>query len=57
MNNPEPERHIIEISDEAYDVLTRTAETLGTDHNGALRYLMEAPAVPVTPTTSGDDED
>ncbi len=40
-----------------YDVFTRTAKSLGTDHNGALRYLMEAPAVPATPTISDDDED
>jgi hypothetical protein len=56
MTTPAPGQRIIEISDEAFDVLARTAETQGTDFDGALRYLMQAPAVPAA-TTSDDDEE
>ena len=54
MTTPAPGRHIIEISDEVFDVLARTAQTRGTDFNGALRYLMQAPPVP---TIRQDDDD
>lgn len=57
MTTPAPGRHIIEISDEAFDVLARTAETQGTDFDGALRYLMQAPAVPTVRQDEDQDED
>lgn len=37
------------------DLLARTAATRDTDINGALRYLIAAPAVTTAPTP--DDED
>ncbi|MDI6101180.1 hypothetical protein QLQ12_21430 [Actinoplanes sp. NEAU-A12] len=55
MTTSAPGRRIIEISDEAFDVLARTAETQGTDFDGALRYLMQAPTVPTA--RQDDDED
>lgn len=55
MTTPAPGRRLIEVSDEAFDVLARTAETRGTDFDGALRYLMEVPAVPSD--RQADDED
>jgi hypothetical protein len=57
MTTPAPGRRLIEISDEAFDILTRTAETQGTDVDGALRYLMQAPAVPTTQQDDNPDED
>jgi hypothetical protein len=57
MTTPAPGRHLIEISDEAFDLLARTAETQGTDFDGALRYLMQAPAVPPARQDKGQDED
>ncbi len=56
MDSSTPTTHTIEVDEQVYDVLARTAATRDTDINGALRYLMEAPAVPATPTP-GDDED
>ncbi len=55
MTTPAPGRYIIEISDEVFDILARTAETHGTDFNGALRYLMQAPPVPTV--RPDDDQD
>ncbi|RZU48796.1 hypothetical protein EV385_0520 [Krasilnikovia cinnamomea] len=55
MTTPAPGRRLIEISDEAFDVLSRTAETRGTDFDGALRYLMQAPAVS-TARPDGDED-
>jgi hypothetical protein len=49
-----PTTRTIEVSDEVYDVLARTAANRDTDINGALRYLIEAPAVPAAP---GDDDE
>ncbi|MFC7527545.1 hypothetical protein [Actinoplanes sp. GCM10030250] len=57
MTTPAPRRRLIEISDEAFDVLARTAETRGTDFDGALRYLMQAPAVPTARHDKDSDED
>jgi hypothetical protein len=57
MTTPAPGRRIIEISDEVFDILARTAETRGTDFDGALRYLMQAPAVPITRRGEDQDED
>lgn len=48
----------IEISDEAYEVLARTAEHHGTDLDGAVRYLLTVPAVPAEiPRLDGDEPD
>jgi hypothetical protein len=57
MTEPKPATRQIEISDEAYELLARTAESRGTDINGALLYLMQAPAVPAEPTDTDDDTD
>jgi hypothetical protein len=57
MTTPEPGRRLIEISDEAFDILARTAETRGTDFDGALRYLMRAPSVPTARRDEDPDED
>jgi hypothetical protein len=57
MTMPAPGRRIIEISDEAFDLLARTAETQGIDFDGALRYLMQAPAVPTARQDKDQDED
>ncbi|PSK65562.1 hypothetical protein B0E53_02463 [Micromonospora sp. MH33] len=43
----------VEVDADVYDVLERTAASQGTDINGALRYLTEAP----TPRTVSNDED
>jgi hypothetical protein len=45
----------IEVDDEVYDVLARTAASRDTDINGALRYLTEAPAVPTAQSDNDDD--
>lgn len=55
MTTPEPATRTIEVTDEMYDVLTRTAASRDTDINGALRYLIEAPAVPAAPSADDDD--
>ncbi len=57
MTMPAPGRRLIEVSDEAFDVLARTAETHGTDFGGALRYLMQAPAVRTDRQSDDKDED
>lgn len=57
MTNPTPATRQIEISDEAYDVLARTAESRGTDINGALRYLLEVPSVSAAPADRDEDDD
>jgi hypothetical protein len=56
MDSSAPTTHTIEVDAKVYDVLARTAATRDTDINGALRYLIEAPAVPAAPTTDGDEE-
>ncbi|GAA3346571.1 hypothetical protein GCM10020358_58060 [Amorphoplanes nipponensis] len=56
MEPSEPTTHTIEVDERVYDVLARTAATRDTDINGALRYLIEAPAVPGAPTTDDDEE-
>jgi hypothetical protein len=45
----------IHVEDKVFDVLRRTAASRDTDINGALLYLLEAPAVPAT--AAYDDED
>ncbi|WP_435209073.1 hypothetical protein [Micromonospora sp. bgisy143] len=44
----------IEVADDVYDVLKRTADSRDTDINGALSYLME---VPTPQAAAEDDED
>jgi hypothetical protein len=46
----------VEIDAALHDVLAYTAETRGTDINGALRYLLEVPSAPAAPTADEDDE-
>ncbi|GAA4472980.1 hypothetical protein [Phytohabitans houttuyneae] len=57
MTNPTPATRQIEISDEAYDVLARTAASRDTDINGALLYLLEVPAVAAAPQDRDEDDD
>lgn len=57
MTESTPATRRIEISDEVYDVLARTAESQGTDINGALRYLLDVPAVSDAPAADGDEDD
>jgi hypothetical protein len=57
MTTPAPGRRLIDISEEAFDVLARTAETQGTDFDGALRYLMQAPTMPTAGQGEDQDED
>jgi hypothetical protein len=47
----------IHVEDKVYDLLRRTAVSRDTDINGALRYLLEAPAVPVTATRQDEDQE
>jgi len=51
-----PRTRTIEVTEEVYDVLARTAASRDTDINGALRYLIEAPPVPAAPSGDNDDE-
>ncbi len=46
----------IEIDGDVHDVLSRTAQTRGTDINGALRYLLEVPPAPATSNGEEPDE-
>ncbi|MGA5305927.1 hypothetical protein ACPCHT_38975 [Nucisporomicrobium flavum] len=55
MQSSTPKNHTIEVDEQVYDVLARTAATRDTDINGALRYLIEAPEVPAA--SSEDDEE
>lgn len=47
--------NIIHVEEKVYDLLQRTAASRDTDINGALLYLLEAPAV--LATAAHDDED
>lgn len=47
--------HTILVDDQVFEVLARTAETRGTDINGVLKYLLEAPVVTAAPAQ--DDEE
>jgi hypothetical protein len=51
-----PGWHTIEVSDENYDVPARTAETLGTDLIGAVRYLLKLPPVPTARPEDDNEE-
>ncbi|MEU8182052.1 hypothetical protein AB0B86_14940 [Micromonospora sp. NPDC049047] len=53
MTDRTPGVRTIEVADEVYDLLKRTADSRGTDINGALRYLMEVP----TPRAATDDDE
>jgi hypothetical protein len=51
-----PATRTIEVDEHVYDVLARTARSRDTDINGALKYLLEAPAVTATPPQDDDEE-
>jgi hypothetical protein len=46
----------IEVEEQVYDVLNRTAQSRDTDINGALKYLLEAPTVTAVPPQDDDEE-
>ena len=48
--------HTIEVDEQVYDVLARTARSRDTDINGVLQYLLEAPAVTAAPSPDDDEE-
>jgi len=54
MTDAIPARRRVEVDEDVYDVLERTAASRDTDINGVLRYLIEAPT---PPTASSDDEE
>jgi hypothetical protein len=56
MGSPVPTTRTIEVDEQVYDVLDRTAQSRDTDINGALKYLIEAPAVPSAPNRDNDEE-
>ena len=47
---------VIEVSNETYDLLQRTATSRGTNIDGALRYLLAVPAVPAETPGDADEE-
>lgn len=51
-----PATHTITVDEQVYDVLARTAQSRDTDINGALKYLLEAPAVTAAPSQDDDEE-
>jgi hypothetical protein len=51
-----PNRYMIVVDEDVYDLLARTAETRNTDFNGVVKYLLEAPAV-TTVSSQDDDEE
>ena len=55
MASPAPATRTIEVDEQVYDVLDRTAKSRDTDINGVLKYLLEAPAV--TAVSSADDDE
>ena len=55
MTSPAPATRTIEVDEQVYDVLARTARSRDTDINGVLKYLLEAPAV--TAVSSPDDDE
>ena len=46
----------IEVDEQVFDVLNRTAQSKDTDINGVLQYLLEAPAVTAAPPQDDDEE-
>jgi hypothetical protein len=55
MASSTPTTRTIEVDEQVYDVLARTARSRDTDINGVLKYLLEAPAV--TAVSSQDDDE
>ena len=53
--NP-PTTRTIDVDEEVYDVLARTARSRDTNINGVLKYLLEAPAVTAVPSPDDDEE-
>ena len=47
----------VEVSEDVYEVLARTARTRDTDINGVLRYLLETPTAPAPDGDTGEDDD
>ncbi len=56
MEKSAPATRTIEVDEQVFDVLARTAATRDTDINGALKYLLEAPAVTAAPSPDDDEE-
>ena len=56
MASTTPTTRTIEVDEQVYDVLARTARSRDTDINGVLKYLLEAPAVTAV-SSQDDDED
>lgn len=50
------ETRTITVDAEVHDKIRRTAERLGTDPNGALRYLLDVPDVPAINSSADDSE-
>ncbi|MGX6606181.1 hypothetical protein ACWKSP_29270 [Micromonosporaceae bacterium Da 78-11] len=55
MASSAPSTRTIEVDEQVYDVLARTARSRDTDINDVLKYLLEAPAV--TTVSSQDDDE
>ncbi|MGC4857125.1 hypothetical protein ACLQ24_28085 [Micromonospora sp. DT4] len=53
MADQSPGSRTVEVDDDVYDVLERTAASRDADINSALRYLIEVPM----PRTGSDDKD
>jgi hypothetical protein len=49
-------KRTIQVDDEVFDVLNRTAETRNTDINGALRHLLLDRPAPTQPDDPDDEE-
>ena len=56
METAVPATRTIEVDEQVYDVLARTARSRDTDINGVLKYLLEAPAVTAVPSQDDDEE-
>jgi negative regulator of replication initiation len=56
MASSAPSTRTIEVDEQVYDVLARTARSRDTDINDVLKYLLEAPAV-TTVSSQDDDEE
>ena len=56
MASSAPTTRTIEVDEQVYDVLARTARSRDTDINGVLKYLLEAPAVTAVSSQNDDEE-
>lgn len=57
MAEPAASTHTVIVDEEVFDLLSRTATTHQTDINGALRYLITVPPVPVSAPTDEDENE